>query len=106
MLSRPMSPRRTMAIIRHEMRLVSRDPLPFLILIVFPLILMSFLKPAFRLTLVANGYPHANGGEQVVPGQAVANGFYIVGMTSFAFFSEYGWNTWERLRASQASSTD
>ena len=67
---------------------------------------MSFLKPAFRLALVANGYPNANGAEQVVPGQAVANGFYIVGMTSFAFFSEYGWNTWERLRASQARSSE
>ncbi len=55
---------------------------------------------------MANGFPHANGAEQVVPGEAVLNGFYIVGMTSFAFFSEYGWNTWERLRASQASSAE
>ncbi len=85
---------------------MSRDPLPLLILVVFPLIMMSFLKPAFRLALVAAGYRHANGAEQVVPGQAVLNGFYIVGMTSFAFFSEYGWNTWERLRASQASSVE
>lgn len=95
-----------MAIIRHETRLMSRDPLPLLILVVFPLIMMSFLKPAFRLALVAAGYHHANGAEQVVPGQAVLNGFYIVGMTSFAFFSEYGWSTWERLRASQASSAE
>ena len=101
-----MSPKRTVAIVRHELRLMVRDPLPLLILVVFPLIMMSFLKPAFRLALVANGYPHANGAEQVVPGQAVLNGFYIVGMTSFAFFSEYGWNTWERLRASQASSAE
>ncbi len=101
-----MSPRRTLAIVRHELRLMGRDPLPLLILVVFPLIMMSFLKPAFRLALVANGYRHANGAEQVVPGQAVVNGFYIVGMTSFAFFSEYGWNTWERLRASQASSAE
>jgi ABC-2 type transport system permease protein len=101
-----MSPRRTVAIIRHELRLMGRDPLPLLILVIFPLIMMSFLKPAFRLALVANGYPHANGAEQVVPGQAVVNGFYIVGMTSFAFFAEYGWNTWERLRASHASSAE
>jgi ABC-2 type transport system permease protein len=98
--------RRTGAIVRHELRLMGRDPLPLLILVVFPIIMMSFLKPAFRLALVANGYPHANGAEQVVPGQAVLNGFYIVGMTSFAFFSEYGWNTWERLRTSQASSAE
>jgi len=95
-----------MTITRHELRIISRDPVPILVLVVFPLILMSFLKPAFRLALVANGYPHANGAEQVVPGEAVVNGFYIVGMTSFAFFSEYGWKTWERLRASRASSAE
>jgi ABC-2 type transport system permease protein len=67
---------------------------------------MSFLKPAFRYALVASGYPHANGAEQVVPGQAVANGFYIVGMTSFAFFAEYAWCTWERLRTSPATSIE
>jgi ABC-2 type transport system permease protein len=42
----------------------------------------------------------------VVPGEAVANGFYIVGMTSFAFFAEYGWATWDRLRASKATSAE
>ena len=77
-----------------------------MILLVFPLILMAFLKPTFRLVLVSAGYPHANGAEQVVPGEAVANGFYIVGMTSFAFFAEYGWCTWDRLRSSQATSVE
>lgn len=101
-----MSPSRVGAIVRHETRLIAQDPLPVMVLVVFPLILMAFMKPAFRLALVAHGFPHANGAEQVVPGQAVANGFYIVGMTSFAFFSEYGWNTWDRLRASQAGSAE
>ncbi len=101
-----MSARRVLAIMRHETRVVARDPLPVMILLVFPLILMAFLKPTFRLAMVAAGYPHANGAEQVVPGEAVANGFYIVGMTSFAFFAEYGWATWDRLRASQATSVE
>jgi ABC-2 type transport system permease protein len=74
--------------------------------VVFPLLLMSFLKPTFALALSAHGYPGANGAEQVVPGEAVVNGFYIVGMTSFAFFAEYGWNTWDRLRASSATSSE
>jgi ABC-2 type transport system permease protein len=105
-VDRSMSPRRTTAIALHELRLIGRDPSPVLVLLVFPLILMVFLKPAFQLTLAAHGYPNANGAEQVVPGQAAANGFYIVGMTSFAFFNEYGWNTWDRLRASRASSAE
>jgi ABC-2 type transport system permease protein len=101
-----MSRRRTRAILFHELRLLSRDPLPIMILVVFPLLLMAFLKPMFALALTTHGYPGANGAEQVVPGEAVINGFYIVGMTSFAFFVEYGWNTWDRLRASKATSPE
>jgi ABC-2 type transport system permease protein len=101
-----MSPRRVAAIIRHELRLVARDPFPIVVLIAFPVLAMTFLKPAFKLAVVADGYPDANGSEQVVPGQAVLNAFFIVSMTSFAFFSEYGWNTWERLRASAATSAE
>jgi ABC-2 type transport system permease protein len=101
-----MSTRRVMAIIRHELRLVGRDPFPVVVLVLFPVLAMLFLKPAFKLALVADGYAGANGSEQVVPGQAVLNAFFIVSMTSFAFFSDYGWNTWERLRASAASSAE
>ena len=101
-----MSRRRTNAILLHELRLLTRDPLPIMILVVFPLLLMAFLKPMFALALTTHGYPGANGAEQVVPGEAVINGFYIVGMTSFAFFVEYGWNTWDRLRASDATSPE
>jgi len=101
-----MSRRRTGAILVHQLRLLSRDPLPIMILVVFPLLLIGFLKPMFALALTTHGYPGANGAEQVVPGEAVINGFYIVGMTSFAFFVEHGWNTWDRLRASDASSLE
>ncbi len=101
-----MSPRRVAAIVRHESILIAQDPLPVMILLVFPLIMMAFLKPTFGLALRAAGYPNANGAEQVVPGQAVANGFYIVGMTSFAFFAEYSWSTWDRLRSSQATTVE
>lgn len=101
-----MSRKRTAAIVGHELRLLTRDPLPIMILVVFPLVLMAFLKPMVALALAAHGHPGANGAEQVVPGEAVANGFYIVGMTSFAFFAEYLWNTWDRLRASNATSAE
>ena len=77
-----------------------------MILIVFPIITMAFLKPAFRAALVQGGYPHANGAEQVVPGQAVVRAFFIVSLTTFAFFSEFGWMTWDRLRASPATSLE
>ncbi len=88
----------------HELRLIRRDPLPVMVLIAFPIISMAFLKPAFQPAVAQGGHPGANGAEQVVPGQAVLSAFFIVSLTCFAFFSEYGLATWDRLRASQASS--
>jgi ABC-2 type transport system permease protein len=98
--------RRLGVIIRHETRLARRDPLPVLILVVFPVINMAFLKPAFRPALVQEGYRGANGSEQVVPGQAVMTAFFLVSMITFAFFSEHAWATWDRLRVSPATSLE
>jgi ABC-2 type transport system permease protein len=93
-------------IVTHELRLSVRDPLPAMVLVVFPIITMAFLKPAVRAALEQGGHPGANGAEQVVPGQAVVGAFFIVSMTTFAFFSEFGWMTWDRLRASPATSLE
>jgi ABC-2 type transport system permease protein len=101
-----MSRRRLAVILGHEWRLATRDPVPAMVLVLFPIITMAFLKPAFRAALVQGGFPHANGAEQVVPGQAVVSAFFIVSLTTFAFFSEYGWMTWDRLRASPATSME
>ena len=100
------SPRRVGVILAHELRLSLRDPLSLTILVMFPIITMAFLKPAFRAALEQSGYPHANGAEQVVPGQAVVGAFFIVSVTTFAFFAEFGWLTWDRLRASPATSLE
>ena len=101
-----MSWRRVGVIVGHELRVLRRDPFPFLVLMVFPLVVVAFLKPAFRPLLVAAGHPHANGAEQVVPGQAVVDGFFVVSITALAFFSEFGTATWDRLRASPATSLE
>jgi ABC-2 type transport system permease protein len=101
-----MSFRRVGVIVGHELRLVRRDPLPIMVLIVFPIITIAFLKPALRPALVQNGYPHANGAEQVVPGQAAMSAFFLVTLITFAFFAEHAWATWDRLRASSATSLE
>ena len=90
----------------HELRLARSEPISVMILFVFPVITIAFLKPAFRPALVANGFAHANGAEQVVPGQAVMAAFYLVALITFSFFAEHGWSTWDRLRASSASSLE
>jgi ABC-2 type transport system permease protein len=100
------SSQRLGVILAHELRLARRDPLPAMVLIVFPIITMAFLKPAFRPALVLAGHPHANGAEQVVPGQAALSAFFLVSLIAFGFFSEHFWGTWDRLRASPATSLE
>ena len=100
------SVRRLGVILAHELRVARRDPLPILVLVVFPIITMAFLKPAFRPALAQAGHTGANGAEQVVPGQAVISAFFVVSLMSIAFFSEHSANTWDRLRASQAASLE
>lgn len=96
--------RRVGVLVAHEMRLARRDPTAILVLVVFPVVMMAFLKPVFRPALVQTGHPSANGAEQVVPGQAAMAAFFLVSMVTFAFFTEHSWSTWDRLRASAASS--
>jgi ABC-2 type transport system permease protein len=97
---------RLRVILAHELRIVRRDPLPILVLVVFPIITMAFLKPAFQPALAASGHPDANGAEHVVPGQAAMSAFFLVSLMTFAFFAEHGWATWDRLRASPASTIE
>ena len=97
-----MSLRRSLAIARHDLRLLRRDPFPAILLIGMPLVLMAFMRPAFRAALLDAGYVGVNGAEQVVPGTTVMFAFFLVGNVGFAFFREHGWQTWERLRASEA----
>jgi ABC-2 type transport system permease protein len=101
-----MSLTRLRVLLTHELRIVTRDPLPAMVLIVFPIITMAFLKPAFQPALVASGHPHANGAEHVVPGQAAMSAFFLVSLVTFGFFAEHGWNTWDRLRASAATAPE
>ena len=98
--------RRLGVILAHELRLTRRDPLPAMVLVVFPVVTMAFLKPAFRPALIQAGHLHANGSEQVVPGQAALSAFFLVSLVSFGFFAEHYWATWDRLRASQATSVE
>jgi ABC-2 type transport system permease protein len=100
------SARRILAIVEHELRLARRDPTPLMVLIVFPVITIAFLKPALQPALVQAGYRNATGAEQVVPGQAVMSAFFLVSLVTFAFFAEHGWGTWDRLRASPATSIE
>ena len=93
-----MSRQRSQALARHEGRMLRRDPFPIAVLVVMPLVIIAFFRPALALALFSEGFVHANGSEQAVPGVAVTFSFFIVGFVGLAFFRDRGWNTWDRLR--------
>ncbi|MDW3218316.1 MAG: ABC transporter permease [Acidimicrobiales bacterium] len=91
------------AVSRLQLRVLRRDPAFLVVMFGMPLAIMPLMKETIALSLVASGFPDANGAEQLVPGQTVLFGFMVAGSAAFALFREHGWRTWDRLRASPAS---
>jgi ABC-2 type transport system permease protein len=101
-----MSLERIAAIARLDLKVLRTDSMPAIMLILMPLLLMPFLKPAFDVALHIEGHRGATGAEQVVPGMAVTFGFFLVGNVSLGFYREHAWRTWDRLRASPAGTVE
>ena len=101
-----MSLRRSWVIFRHEMKGLKDDPGSIVFLIVMPLLMMGLMKPLFGLSLQADGFLGANGAEQAVPGMAAMFVTFTGAYLGFTFFREHGWHTWDRVRASQATTGD
>ncbi len=101
-----MSLHRSRAILRHEVRLLVDDPGTLVFLLAMPMLMTVAMKPLFALSLEADGFAGASGAEHAVPGMAALFTSFTAGMAGIAFFREHGWGTWDRLRASRASSAD
>jgi len=89
---------RSTTVARHELRILAQDPSPLIALVVMPLLVITFLRPAFRSILVQEGYTWANGSEQAVPGLTVMFSFFVVSFGGLMLFREHGWHTWSRLQ--------
>jgi len=101
-----MSPRLSWALVRHEYRVMFSDPSTVIFVVLMPLFMVSIMKQIFATTLQAQGYAGANGSEFAVPAMGVAFAAFNVGYAGFTFFRDHGWGTWDRLRASSATSVD
>jgi ABC-2 type transport system permease protein len=97
---------RGLAVARANSWLLLADPAPIVVTVAMPLLLMAFLMPAAGAQLHQEGYAGASGAEQVVPGMAVLFAFLSTSLICTLFFREHAWGTWDRLRASSASSLD
>lgn len=94
----------TLAITLHDLRLLKSSPIWLINVTVMPIVLMTFLAPAFALP-GGDGDP-SSGAAQAVPGMAVVFGLFVMGSFVFGVFQEHGWKTWDRTRASQARTRD
>ena len=101
-----MSPRASWVIMRHEFRVMLSDPSTVIFVVLMPLFMVAIMKELFATALQAQGYASANGSEFGVPAMAVAFAAFGVGYAGFTFFRDHGWGTWDRLRATPASSVD
>lgn len=97
---RPRAPRyrRTWVIIRHTVILLARDPGIVLTYVVMSAVLLVVLRPVYQ-RLGAPGTPSI---WQETPGMAVMFTLLALDMAGQVMLSERTWNTWDRLRASQA----
>jgi ABC-2 type transport system permease protein len=71
-----------------------------------PLIFVPIFKATYRAVLLLAGVQGASGAEFAVPGAAVQFLFFLAPTVGFAFFREHAWGTWDRLRASTATSAE
>jgi len=94
------------AIARHEFRVMRDDPSTIVFVLLMPLLMTALMKGLFAAALTAEGVEGANGSEFAVPGMAVAFAAFGAGFAGFSFFRDHGWGTWDRLRATQATSVD
>jgi ABC-2 type transport system permease protein len=85
-------------VVRNDLRVLRTDPMVVVVLIAMPLAVMAFIQPAIGLTLKGQGFAHANGAEQAVPGMSVMFAFFIITFGGYGFFREHIWRTWDRLR--------
>ena len=96
--------RRAAAVTRHGLRLYRRDLAWVMLVLTMPIGVAAFLSPALGKVLYVAGVRGASGAAQVFPGMAVLFGLFLCSAVPIALFNEHAWKTWDRLRASPATS--
>jgi ABC-2 type transport system permease protein len=95
--------RTALIIARNHTRLVMQDLQLMVFVLVMPVLLTLFLRPAFAILLRAEGFTGANGAEQGIPGAAALFSFNAGIFLAIAIYRDHGWGVWDRLRTTEAS---
>jgi ABC-2 type transport system permease protein len=87
------------AIARKDLEMLARDPVFPVLLVIMPIVVTSVIGQTLGHVLKSQGYVHASGAEQAVPGIAAIFAIFMVGYGGQSFMREHIWATWPRLRA-------
>lgn len=93
----PAPVRRTLAVTRHDLTLMLREPGPLASRMVLPLVFVTLLRPLYT---AAQGT--AGGTVQAVTGTLVTFSLLALSIVGGSILSERLWHTWERLRTTTA----
>jgi ABC-2 type transport system permease protein len=92
---------RGVALARHNTTLMLREPGPVISRLLQPLVLITLMRPLYITAL------HRAGGTiQVVTGMLVMFSLLALSIIGTGIFSERGWRTWDRLRATPARTSE
>lgn len=97
---------RSLAVARASVRLLLGDPAATIVMTAVPLVFIPFLIPGARAQLRLAGDTAATGAEHVVPGMLVLFAFLSLQTVIMLFYREHAWGTWDRLRASSATTPE
>src|SRR5215472_16722133 len=86
------STHRALFVAANEVRLLTVDPFPIILLIAIPSLIAAFISKGL-----------VGGAATAVPGLAALFGFFGLSTVGFAFYRDHGWGTWARLRTTAAS---
>jgi|ERR1700688_2138811 len=91
------------ALLHNQMRFMWADKEGVVLMLVVPIISIAFSQKLFEPLVHLEGYPHATGSIQSVPGLGIFFLLYLPTMLSVSMFREHIWNTWSRLRVLSVS---
>lgn len=94
-----MRPKIVVAVARKDLELLARDPVVPVLLVIMPIVVTSVIWRTLGHVLQSQGYVHATGAEQAVPGIALMFAIFMVAYGGQSFMREHIWATWPRLRA-------
>lgn len=90
---------RIAALARHNTTIRLRDPGQMISYVVMPMVLMVILKPLYVKAV-------QGGATQVATGLLVMFSVFAISIAGNSILAERTWKTWDRLRASHASTTE